>query len=98
MPAILTGRYPSTIPVGSANWPPNVLPENRLFAEIMKDLGYRTAALLSYHYFARSWGLDQGFDEQDGTLELLHRLAPRRHHAGHGQRDVAARIDPVGER
>ena len=75
VPAILTGRYPSTIPVGNAHWPPNVLPENRLIAEILKErAGYHTAAFLSYHYFERAWGLDQGFDTYDTHLETLHSM------------------------
>jgi arylsulfatase A-like enzyme len=75
VPAILTGRYPSTIAVNNdprVHWPPQVLPENRMLAEIMKDLGYRTAATLSYHYFERGWGLDQGFDDYDYHLYPLH--------------------------
>jgi arylsulfatase A-like enzyme len=74
VPAILTGRYPSTIAVGNANWPPNVLPENRLVPEILKERGYHTGANLPYHYFARSWGLDQGFDDYDVHLQTLHSM------------------------
>ncbi|MDB4967545.1 MAG: sulfatase [Myxococcales bacterium] len=72
VPAILSGRYPSTIATALTHWPPAVLPENRLFAEILKDRGYRTAAFLSYYYFERGWGLDQGFDEYDYHLQTLH--------------------------
>src|SRR5262249_21964135 len=53
VPAILTGRYPSTIAVGSAHWPPNLLPSNRLIGEILKGFGYHTGAILSYYYFER---------------------------------------------
>jgi arylsulfatase A-like enzyme len=74
VPAILTGRYPSTIPVGNAWWPPNLLPENRLWAEILRERGYHTGAFLPYYYFNRSWGLDQGFDEYDISLEKLHSM------------------------
>jgi arylsulfatase A-like enzyme len=74
VPAILTGRYPSTIAVGNAWWPPNVTPENRLIAEILKSDGRRTAAILSYYYFDRRWGLDQGFDDYDISLQTLHSL------------------------
>ncbi len=75
VPAILIGRYPSAIPVNNdprVHWPPQVLPENRLVSEILKDLGYRTAATLSYHYFEPGWGLDQGFDDYDYHLYTLH--------------------------
>jgi arylsulfatase A-like enzyme len=74
VPAILTGRYPSTIAVGNAHWPPNVLPENRLISEILKEQGYRTSAFLSYYYFERGWGLDQGFDDYDIHLQTLHSM------------------------
>jgi arylsulfatase A-like enzyme len=74
VPAILTGRYPSTIAVGNAWWPPNVLPENRLISEILKEQGYRTAAFLPYYYFDRRWGLDQGFDDYDVSLQTLHSM------------------------
>jgi arylsulfatase A-like enzyme len=74
VPAILSGRYPSTIAVGNSNWPPNVLPENHLVAEILKERGYHTGANLPYHYFARSWGLDQGFDDYDVHLQTLHSM------------------------
>jgi len=72
VPAILTGRYPSNIVTTLQNWPPRVMPENRLLAEILHDLGYSTGALLSYHYFNRGWGLDQGFDDYDFSLQTLH--------------------------
>jgi arylsulfatase A-like enzyme len=75
VPAILTGRYPSQIAVNNDprnHWPPQVLPENRLVAEILKDLGYFTGATLSYYYFERGWGLDQGFDDYDYHLYTLH--------------------------
>jgi arylsulfatase A-like enzyme len=74
VPAILAGRYPSTIAVGNAWWPPNVLPENRLMGEILKRDGRRTAAILSYYYFDRRWGLDQGFDDYDVSLQTLHSM------------------------
>jgi choline-sulfatase len=72
IPAILSGRYPSTIATGLAHWPPNVLPENRMLAEMMKDRGYHTAAFMSYYYFETGWGLNQGFDEYDYHLQTLH--------------------------
>lgn len=76
VPAILTGRYPSTVAWGPphVHWPPEVLPENRLLSEILHDAGYSTTALLSYHYFERGWGLSQGFDDYDTHLMNLHSL------------------------
>ena len=80
VPAILTGRYESTIAWGSDHWPPTVLPENRLISEMLKDHGYHTAAILPAPYFApraanmhmSMWGLDQGFDDYDNSLAHLH--------------------------
>lgn len=76
VPAILTGRYPSTIAWGPPHihWPPEVLPENHLISEMLRARGYRTTALLSYHYFEPTWGLARGFDDYDTHLEALHSL------------------------
>ena len=78
IPAIQTGRYPSSIAQSAAlHWPPQILPENRLFAEMLKDRGYHTSATASYGgsgYFEHGWGLDQGFDEFDTHLKTLHSL------------------------
>jgi arylsulfatase A-like enzyme len=77
VPAILIGRYPSTIAVNNdprVHWPPQVLPENRLISEILHDLGYRTSAFLSYYYFEPGWGLSQGFDDYDYSLQRLHSI------------------------
>ena len=74
VPAMLTGRYESTIAWGSpaVHWPPQVLPENRLLAEMFKDHGYHTGALVPAHYFEPTWGLTQGFDDYDNSLAHLH--------------------------
>lgn len=76
VPAILTGRYPSTIAWGppSQHWPPEVLPENRLLSEMLHERGYRTMAALSYHYFEPTWGLARGFDDYDYHLQTLHSM------------------------
>lgn len=76
VPAILTGRYPSTIAWGSPvmHWPPEVLPENRLISELLQQSGYFTTALLSYHYFEPTWGLARGFTDYDTHLQTLHSL------------------------
>lgn len=77
IPAIMTGRYPSSIATALTHWPPAILPENRLFAEILKSRGYHTAATASYGgsgYFEPQWGIFQGFDEWDNHLKTLHSL------------------------
>ncbi|MGZ3428260.1 MAG: sulfatase-like hydrolase/transferase, partial [Polyangia bacterium] len=47
IPAILAGRYPSSIATALTHWPPAILPENRMFAEMLKDRGYYTGATAS---------------------------------------------------
>jgi len=78
IPAIQVGRYPSSIPQSAQlHWPPQILPENRTLAEMLKDRGYHTAATASYGgsgYFEHGWGMDQGFDEFDTHLKTLHSL------------------------
>jgi choline-sulfatase len=78
IPAIQTGRYPSSIATSAQlHWPPAILPENRLFAEILKERGYHTFASASYGgsgYFEPGWGIFQGFDETDTHLKALHSL------------------------
>jgi len=76
VPAILSGRYPSEIAWGSpwSHWPPEVLPQNRLLSEVLKDGGYHTMAMLSYHYFEPTWGLARGFADYDYHLQTLHSL------------------------
>lgn len=78
IPAILAGRYPSAIATdGQLHWPPAILPENRMLAEMLHDRGYHTGATASYGgsgYFEPSWGIFQGFDEVDVHLKTLHSL------------------------
>lgn len=76
VPAILTGKYPSTIAWGSpaSHWPPEVLPENRLLSELLQERGYQTLAMLSYHYFEPTWGLARGFADYDTHLQTLHSM------------------------
>ncbi len=93
MPAILSGLYPLNVAVGSqaVHWPQPILPENHLVAEMMKELGYFTGATVSYYYFERAWGLDQGFDDYDDHLKYLHSgagVAPSETH-GTSARELA---------
>jgi arylsulfatase A-like enzyme len=81
MPVILTGRYASQVAWDSAcpftggcatRWPPPLAQSNRTIAEILKDAGYYTAALLNYRFFERGGGYDQGFDLYDNGRAHLH--------------------------
>jgi hypothetical protein len=72
MPAILVGRYPSEIGFETPPWWPALRPENTTMAEVLKDQGFTTGAILNYHYFDRIRRMDQGFDTYDNTNERLH--------------------------
>ncbi|MDD5307740.1 MAG: sulfatase [Deltaproteobacteria bacterium] len=73
IPAIMTGRYPSQVLWDKSVWWPALRPENHMLAEMMKENGLTTAAILNYHYFDRIRRLDQGFDHYDNTNARLHR-------------------------
>ena len=102
IPAIQTGRYPSSIATALTHWPPAILPENRLFAEILKDHGYHTAATASYGgsgYFEHGWGIDQGFDEFDTHLKALHSLGgdPSNTHGTSARQLADLDVDWIGK-
>ena len=103
IPAIQTGRYPSAIETSAAlHWPPAILPENRLFAEMLKQRGYHTAATASYGgsgYFEPAWGIFQGFDEYDTHLKALHSLGgdPSNTHGTSARQLADLDVDWVGK-
>lgn len=72
IPAILTGRYPSQVLWDTSVWWPALRAENRTIAEVLKDRGFTTGAILNYHYFDRVRRMDQGFDTYDNTNARLH--------------------------
>ena len=61
-PVLLTGRYFSNIALqkGKKWW--KLLERNKTFAEYLKEVGYRTAAVLPYFRFKEHSGFQQGFD------------------------------------
>ena len=71
IPAILTSRFfHSGIAFTDEprpGWPPILLPENLMLAEIMKRGGYYTGAIGSHEWWS-DWGIEQGFDEFDNTI------------------------------
>ncbi len=70
IPAIVTSKFfHSGIYLGPERRPrpPKVLAENVTIAEIMKQAGYKTGAIVTHEYFT-DWGLDQGFDSYDNEL------------------------------
>ena len=76
IPAILTGRYPLSVryqPIPN-QWPGLAL-ENSTIAEIAKEQGLTTGAILNYWYFDRIRNINQGFDHYDNSNKRLHRAA-----------------------
>src|SRR5688572_11208812 len=72
MPAILTGRHPSEVAWDMRVWWPALQPENHTIAELLKERGFTTGAILNYHYFDRVRRMDQGFDVYDNANARLH--------------------------
>jgi len=77
MPAIVTGRYPSQVlwgpPFsGGGLWWPGIRPENHTIAEILKERGFATGAILNYEYFDAKRNMNQGFDDYDNLNARLH--------------------------
>ncbi|MBN1656150.1 MAG: sulfatase-like hydrolase/transferase [Deltaproteobacteria bacterium] len=81
LPSIFTSRYDSQIDRGDKKpLPFPFLPSNLSMAEILRDRGYRTAAVVPTTYFTKKWdGILQGFDE--------YRVA-RRQRGGHNASNV----------
>lgn len=76
MPALITSRYfHSGVALDETNikpgMPPRLKPENVTIAEVMKDAGYATGAILSHEYF-NDWGMQQGFDSYDNSIGATH--------------------------
>lgn len=71
IPAIMTSRFfhsgVAFTDEPRPGWPPILLPENLMFAEVMKRGGYYTGAIGSHEWWS-DWGLEQGFDEFDNTI------------------------------
>lgn len=66
--SLFTGRYPFAIQV--RNNGTYFLPQSEItLAERLQDSGYSTAAFVSSYVLASKFGLDQGFDTYDDTIE-----------------------------
>jgi arylsulfatase A-like enzyme len=78
IPAILTGRYPLAVRYDHsvAGWP-GLDERATTIAEIARDRGLYTGAILNYWYFDRQRRMDQGFDHYDNTNQRLHRPSGR---------------------
>ena len=77
IPAILTGRYPLEVDYVDIprEWP-GISPSHTTIAEVMKERGLATSAILNYWYFDKKRSFDQGFDHYDNTNKRLHKSIP----------------------
>ena len=67
-PVLLTGRYFSTVALRKGKKWSTLLPENKTFAEHLKEAGYTTVAVLPYFRFKEHSGFQQGFDIWEPVL------------------------------
>lgn len=58
--SLLTSQYPSSL--GIFNLVSKLDKQDLTLAELLKDKGYRTAAIISHLLLSRKYGFDQGFD------------------------------------
>jgi len=66
--AMMTGLYPGFTTVGTQNGRFALSADTTTLAEICRDAGMRTAAIISNSVLRRRVGLDQGFDTYDDEL------------------------------
>lgn len=71
--SIFTGRYPSWHTIGSLNGRRKLHPSTNTLAELLREQGYRTAAIVSNPILRAEFGMDQGFDSYDDALEATER-------------------------
>ena len=74
MPAIATGRWPTTIEWDESIWWPRISPRVPTLAEALKAQGYFTAAFFSYDYFSAAdrRGFERGVDLYRTDRASLH--------------------------
>jgi len=74
MPAIATGRWPSSITWDESIWWPRIAPGVRTLGEALKAAGYFTAAFYSFEYFALAdhRGFERGIDLYRADRAVLH--------------------------
>ncbi|MCA9680511.1 MAG: sulfatase-like hydrolase/transferase, partial [Myxococcales bacterium] len=90
MPAILTGRLPLDVyyDYGVSGWP-GILPKATTIAEILRDRGLHTGAVVNYHYFDPYRHMDQGIDpgDYDNSNARLHQGSDPAHTKGSSSRE-----------
>lgn len=67
---LMTSRHPSSLGIQSEK--AIVAEDAVLLAEVLKEAGYNTAAVVSHSFCASDWGFDQGFDAFDESNVLGH--------------------------
>jgi arylsulfatase A-like enzyme/Tfp pilus assembly protein PilF len=73
--SLFTGRYPTA--TGVRNNGTFVVPEHeRTLAEILRDAGWSTAAVVAAYPLERRYGLAQGFDRYDDRLPSITAASP----------------------
>ncbi|MCA9707364.1 MAG: sulfatase-like hydrolase/transferase [Myxococcales bacterium] len=71
IPAMLTGRFFSTLPRELHGKWCRLLPQNHTFAEYLGEAGYATRAVMTYMRFSPQSGFGQGFDAWDTSIYEL---------------------------
>lgn len=98
--AMLTGLYPGFTSVWKLNGDLPLTADAVTLAEIARDAGMRTAAVISNVVLSRSLGLDQGFESYDDDLRDVELNRPwAEQTADHAVPKVLAKLDELrGER
>ena len=60
--SIFTSLYPSFHKLEARRGSLRLDSEEQTLAEVLRDVGYRTASFVTHPYLAAKWGFDQGFD------------------------------------
>lgn len=99
IPAIVTGRYPLAVRYDFSVWWPALDPAATTLAEVLRDRGLYTGAVLNYSYFDPQRRLNQGFEYYDNTNKKLHvqagRDGPARTRGSSSQQQTDAAIEFV---
>ncbi len=74
IPALASGRWPSSIDWDESIWWPRMARGVRTVAEALHDDGYFTAGIFTFSYFAAAAerGFERGMDDYDSSLATLH--------------------------
>jgi arylsulfatase A-like enzyme len=96
--SMLVGMYPSFHSAGLMNSQQRLAPEENTLAEILREAGWRTAAIVSNAVLHPAVGLNQGFESYDARLpdrELVRNMSERR--AAHAVDRALEKLDEFGD-